>query len=93
MGCKACEVARAASMFLCPLTLGDPTLDALHRTPCTSQDPTIQRMTEAIASDPEFMEIAKEMQESMLSGNMNGLNLGGEVSTERLQDKCVLELC
>ncbi|RMZ53817.1 hypothetical protein APUTEX25_003956 [Auxenochlorella protothecoides] len=42
------------------------------------QDPTIQRMTEAIASDPEFMEIAKEMQESMLSGNMNGLNLGGE---------------
>ncbi|KAK2079474.1 hypothetical protein QBZ16_003166 [Prototheca wickerhamii] len=41
------------------------------------QDPTIQRMTEAIASDPGFMDIAKEMQESMMAG-MGGLNLNDE---------------
>lgn len=50
----------------------------------TVQDPTIQRMTEAIASDPGFMEMAKEMQESMLSGGMGGLNLGGEVGCPAL---------
>lgn len=35
-------------------------------------------MTEAIASDPGFMEIAKEMQESMLAG-MGNMNLNDEV--------------
>ena len=34
-------------------------------------------MTEAIASDPGFMDIAKEMQESMMAG-MGGLNLNDE---------------
>lgn len=33
-------------------------------------------MTEAIAQDPMFQEMAKEMQESMLAGDMGGLNLG-----------------
>lgn len=35
-------------------------------------------MTQAIAQDPAFMEMAKEMQEAMLTQNMDGLNLGGE---------------
>ena len=35
-------------------------------------------MTQAIAQDPVFMEMAKEMQEAMLAGGMGGLNLGGE---------------
>lgn len=42
------------------------------------QDPNIRRMTEAISQDPVFQEMAKEMQEAMLSGGMDGLNLGGE---------------
>jgi hypothetical protein len=41
------------------------------------QDPNIQRMTQAIAQDPVFMEMAKEMQEAMLSQNMGGLDLNG----------------
>lgn len=42
------------------------------------QDPNIRRMTEAIAQDPIFQEMAKEMQEAMLSGGMGGLNIGEE---------------
>jgi hypothetical protein len=42
------------------------------------QDPSIKRMTEAISQDPTFMELAKDIQESMLSGGMSGMNLGGE---------------
>lgn len=40
------------------------------------QDPNIRRMTEAISQDPMFQEMAKEMQEAMLSGGMDGMNLG-----------------
>lgn len=35
-------------------------------------------MTEAISQDPMFQEMAKEMQEAMLSGGMDGMSLGGE---------------
>ena len=35
-------------------------------------------MTEAISQDPVFQEMAKEMQEAMLSGGMDGLNIGAE---------------
>lgn len=42
------------------------------------QDPNIRRMTEAISQDPMFQEMAKEMQEAMLSGGMDGLNIAGE---------------
>ena len=35
-------------------------------------------MTEAIAQDPVFQEMAKEMQDSMLAGGMGGLDLGAE---------------
>jgi len=35
-------------------------------------------MTEAISQDPVFQEMAKEMQEAMLSGGMDNLNIGGE---------------
>ena len=35
-------------------------------------------MTEALTQDPMFQEMAKEMQEAMLSGGMDGLNLEGE---------------
>lgn len=41
------------------------------------QDPNIQRMTQAIAQDPVFMEMAKEMQEAMLNQNMGGLDING----------------
>eukprot|EP00889_Picochlorum_renovo_P000747 jgi/Picre1/27777/NNA_000741.t1 len=41
-------------------------------------DPNIRRMTEAISQDPVFQEMAKEMQEAMLSGGMDNLNIGGE---------------
>jgi hypothetical protein len=45
--------------------------------PCPSlQDPNIRRMTEAISHDPAFMEMAKEMHESILAGGMGGLSLG-----------------
>lgn len=50
-----------------------------------SQDPNIRRMTEAIAQDPMFQEMAKEMQESMLAGGMGGLNLG-ERGAEESED-------
>lgn len=33
-------------------------------------------MTEAIAQDPVFQQMAQDMQESMLSGDMSGLNIG-----------------
>ena len=33
-------------------------------------------MTEAIAEDPAFQEMAREMQEAMLSGGMDGMSLG-----------------
>ena len=37
----------------------------------------MQRMTQAISQDPVFMEMAKQMQESMLAGGMGGLALNG----------------
>ncbi|KAL4438040.1 hypothetical protein ABPG77_004261 [Micractinium sp. CCAP 211/92] len=46
------------------------------------QDPNIQRMTQAIAQDPVFLEMAKEMQEAMLSQGMGGMNLNGEDAGE-----------
>ena len=39
-------------------------------------------MTEAIAQDPVFQEMAKEMQDSMMAGGMGGLNLGEEDNPE-----------
>lgn len=41
------------------------------------QDPTMQRMMQAVTQDPTFMEMARQMQESLLSGGMGGLSLGG----------------
>lgn len=59
--------------FACPLTL---TTHA--RPPGCLQNPEIQRMTQAIAQDPVFMEMAREMQESMLGAGMGNLNLNEE---------------
>lgn len=39
-------------------------------------------MTQAIAQDPVFLEMAKEMQEAMLSQGMGGMNLNGEDAGE-----------
>ncbi|GAB4816755.1 hypothetical protein N2152v2_003801 [Parachlorella kessleri] len=43
-------------------------------------------MTQAIAQDPVFMDMAREMQESMLAGGMGGLNLGEEGEREGGQE-------
>ena len=48
----------------------------------TAQDPNIRRMTEAISQDPVFLEMAKELQDSMLAGGMGGLNMDGEPGAE-----------
>jgi hypothetical protein len=47
-------------------------------------DPNIRRMTEAISQDPMFQEMAKEMQEAMLSGGMEGMNLGENAAAPQM---------
>ena len=37
----------------------------------------MQRMMQAVTQDPTFMEMARQMQDSLLSGGMGGLSLGG----------------
>ncbi|KDD76634.1 hypothetical protein H632_c154p2, partial [Helicosporidium sp. ATCC 50920] len=41
-------------------------------------DPNIQRMTQALSNDPTFLEMAREVQDKMLTGELAGLNLSDE---------------
>ena len=42
-----------------------------------TQDPNIQRMTQAISQDPVFMDMARQLQDSLVGG-MGGLSLGAD---------------